>query len=547
MPDELPNRLRSAGTANGRSTTVQSSTGQTVESLLKCAARNAPVAALYEDALRAGDALLAQGGALAVTTGEHTGRSPKDRFIVDQPMTHRAVDWNEINQPISRHDADRLHDATVEYLLERRCYAQDLAAGADSRFRLPIRVITPSAWHALFAETLFIRPDAATRAAAEPAFTVLHAPDFQPDPMRFGLNSSTFIVVDFERATVMIGGTQYAGEIKKSIFSVLNFLLPERSVLPMHCSCNAGNDGDVALFFGLSGTGKTTLSTDPDRILIGDDEHGWSDGGVFNFEGGCYAKVIGLREESEPEIFAAAHMFGTVLENVVVDPVTREIDVDDERYTQNTRAAYPLSSIPNASPSGMAGQPANVILLTADAFGVLPPVARLTTDQALYYFLSGYTSKVAGTEIGIDEPEATFSAGFGAPFLPRRPAEYASLLAARLESSGAQAWLVNTGWTGGPFGVGQRMPIDATRAIVTAILNGSLREAEWIEDQVIGLAIPKSCPGVAETLLDPRRTWSDPTAYDTTARKLAKSFDRNFDQFRNHVSSAVASSGPRLD
>jgi phosphoenolpyruvate carboxykinase (ATP) len=526
---------------------MQTPTGPTVESLLESAVRNAPIAALYEDVLRAGDGMLTQGGALAVSTGEHTGRSPKDRFIVDQPTTHGAVDWNEINQPISQFDADRLHDATLEYLLERRCYTQDLAAGADSRYQLPIRVVTPSAWHALFAETLFIRPDAATRAAAEPAFTVVHAPDFQPDPVRFGLKRSTFIVVDFERATVLIGGTQYAGEIKKSIFSVLNFLLPERDVLPMHCSCNAGKDGDVALFFGLSGTGKTTLSTDPDRILIGDDEHGWSDDGVFNFEGGCYAKVIGLREESEPEIFAATRMFGTVLENVVVDPVTREIDVDDARYTQNTRAAYPLSSIPNASPTGMAGQPANVILLTADAFGVLPPVARLTTNQALYYFLSGYTSKVAGTEIGIDEPEATFSAGFGAPFLPRRPAEYAKLLASRLESSGAQAWLVNTGWTGGPFGVGQRMPIDATRAIVSAILNGSLREAEWIEDQGIGLVIPTRCPGVAESLLDPRRTWSDPAAYDKSAHKLVNAFDENFNRFRDQVTSAVASAGPRID
>jgi phosphoenolpyruvate carboxykinase (ATP) len=396
----------------------------------------------------------------------------------------------------------------------------------------------------LFAETLFIRPDAASRETAEPAFTVLHAPDFQPDPLRFGLHNSTYIVVDFERATVLIGGTQYAGEIKKSIFSVLNFLLPERGVLPMHCSCNAGNAGDVALFFGLSGTGKTTLSTDPDRILIGDDEHGWSDDGTFNFEGGCYAKVIGLRKESEPEIYAATQMFGTVLENVALDPLTREIDVDDDRFTQNTRAAYPLSSIPNASPTGMAGHPDNVIMLTADAFGVLPPVARLTTDQALYYFLSGYTSKVAGTEIGIDEPEATFSAGFGAPFLPRRPADYAGLLASRLESSGAQAWLVNTGWTGGPYGVGKRMPIEATRAIVSAILNGSLHEESWSEQPTIGLAIPAGCPGVSSELLEPRASWSDPMAYDRTARDLADMFAMNFEQFRDQVSPSVASAGP---
>lgn len=518
-----------------------------MDSIMNNAIRNAPVAALYEDALRSGDGMLAQGGALVVSTGIHTGRSPKDRFVVDQAMTHAAVDWNEINQPISQLDADRLHDATLEYLSDRRCYVQDLAAGADPRYQLPIRIVTPSAWHALFAEIMFIRPDARSRAAAEPAFTIVHAPDFEPDPVRFGLHSSTFIVVDFERGTVLIGGTQYAGEIKKSIFSVLNFLLPARGVLPMHCSCNAGKDGDAALFFGLSGTGKTTLSTDPDRILIGDDEHGWSSDDVFNFEGGCYAKVIGLREASEPEIFATTQMFGTVLENVALDPVTRVIDVDDDRKTQNTRAAYPLSSIPNASPTGMAGEPSNVIMLTADAFGVLPPVARLTTDQALYYFLSGYTSKVAGTEIGIDEPEATFSAGFGAPFLPRRPAEYAELLASRLESSGAQAWLVNTGWTGGPYGVGRRMPIDATRAIITAILNGSLQDVEWREDRTIGLAIPTSCPGVAAALLDPRASWSDPVAYDRMARKLAGMFAKNFEQFRDQVTSSVAASGPRMD
>jgi phosphoenolpyruvate carboxykinase (ATP) len=510
------------------------------------AIRNAPVAALYEDALRAGDGMLAQGGSLVVSTGAHTGRSPKDRFIVDQLATRSVVDWNEINQPISQLDADRLHDATLESLGEHRCYVQDLAAGADPGFQLPIRIVTPSPWHSLFAEIMFIRPDARARAAAEPAFTILHAPDFQPDPERFGLRSSTFIVVDFERGTILIGGTQYAGEIKKSIFSVMNFVLPERGVLPMHCSCNAGSEGDVALFFGLSGTGKTTLSTDPDRILIGDDEHGWSNDGVFNVEGGCYAKVIGLREDSEPEIYATTQKYGTVLENVMLDPVTRLIDVDDDGLTENTRAAYPLSSIPNASPTGMAGAPANVIMLTADAFGVLPPVAHLTTDQALYYFLSGYTSKVAGTEIGIDEPEATFSAGFGAPFLPRRPAEYANLLADRLESSGAQTWLVNTGWTGGRYGTGKRMPIDATRAIVTAILNGSLQDVDWTDDRAFGLMIPTSCPGVATALLDPRRTWPDPAAYDNTARKLARMFTENFEQFRDQVSAAVASAGPRI-
>ena len=421
---------------------------------------------------------------------------------------------------------------------------QNLDAGADQNYQLPIRLVTPSAWHALFAETMFIRPNAKTRASQQPAFTILHAPEFEPNPADFGLRTSTCIVVDISAGTILIAGTRYAGEIKKSIFSTLNFLLPARGVLPMHCSCNAGADGDVALFFGLSGTGKTTLSADPNRSLIGDDEHGWSENGVFNFEGGCYAKVIALREAQEPEIYATTRMFGTILENVVLDPDTRIIDFDDARYTQNTRAAYPLSSIPNASVTGRAGHPSNVIMLTADAFGVLPPVARLSTDQALYYFLSGYTSKIAGTEIGIDEPVATFSAGFGAPFLPRRPTEYAALLASRLEQTNAQAWLVNTGWTGGPYGIGKRMPIDATRAIITAILDGSLREAEWAEEAATSLSIPTHCPGVPDNLLAPHEAWDDPAAYDAQAAKLAGMFAENFAQFVPHVSAAVAAAGP---
>ncbi|MCA9858695.1 MAG: phosphoenolpyruvate carboxykinase (ATP) [Thermomicrobiales bacterium] len=515
-----------------------------IDTILRTAVHDAPVPVLYEHALRSGAGQLALGGSLAVSTGSHTGRSPLDRFIVDQAATHDTVDWNDINRPLAQDAADRLSDAVAAYLLERSCYVQNLGAGADRTYRLPIRVVTPSPWHALFAETMFIRPDAATRAAQTPAFTVLHAPEFEPDPASYGLRSSTFIVVDFERKTILIGGTEYAGEIKKSIFSVMNFLLPERNVLPMHCSCNAGKDDDVALFFGLSGTGKTTLSADPNRILIGDDEHGWTADGVFNFEGGCYAKVIDLRQESEPEIYATTRMFGTVLENVVVDPETRIIDFDDDRFTQNTRAAYPLSSIPNASESGVAGHPTNVIMLTADAFGVLPPVARLTTDQALYYFLSGYTSKVAGTEIGVTDPEATFSAGFGAPFLPRRPTDYAELLASYLETYGAQAWLVNTGWTGGPYGTGHRMPIDATRAVITAILNGTLSEASFVADPVIGLSIPRHCPGVPDELLAPRDSWNDPAAYDAMAARLIAMFAENFQQFVPHVSAGVAASGP---
>lgn len=515
-----------------------------LEVILRDALHNAPVPRLYELALRSEAAELAQGGSLVVSTGAHTGRSPNDRFIVDQAATHDAVDWNEINHPITQDNADRLRTSVLEYLSARPCFVQDLDAGADATYQLPIRIVTPSAWHALFAETMFIRPTAADRAHQEPSFTVLHAPDFEPNPEAYGLRTSTFVVVDIEAGLILIGGTQYAGEIKKSIFSVLNFLLPDRGVLPMHCSCNAGANGDTALFFGLSGTGKTTLSADPDRVLVGDDEHGWSTTGVFNFEGGCYAKVIALREEHEPEIYATTHMFGTILENVVLDPVTRIIDFDDARYTANTRAAYPLSSIPNASRTSVVRPPSNVILLTADAFGVLPPVAKLSTDQALYYFLSGYTSKIAGTEIGIDEPVAVFSAGFGAPFLPRRPVEYANLLASRLDATGAQAWLVNTGWTGGPYGVGSRMPIEATRAIITSSLNGTLREVEWTIDPALGLSIPVSCPGVPDALLSPRAAWPDAAEYDEMAAKLARMFTENFAHFASQMPPAVAGAGP---
>ena len=508
--------------------------------------RNPPVAFLYEQALLDGSGHLAQGGSLVVSTGAHTGRSPNDRFIVRQPLTESIIDWNEINRPIAESSFDALEHAVTDYLKDRSCYVQDLAVGADPRYQLPIRILTPSAWHALFAETMFIQPSLEKRRSQEPEFTILHAPDFQPVPEQFGLRSGTFIVVNFGQRTILIGGTQYAGEIKKSIFSIMNFLLPDDGVLPMHCSCNEGPGGASALFFGLSGTGKTTLSADPDRILVGDDEHGWSHRGIFNFEGGCYAKTINLNPDSEPEIYATTHMFGTILENVVMDPSTRSIDFSDRSITENTRAAFPLASIPNASRTGMSGHPANVIMLTADAFGVLPPVARLSTDQAQYYFLSGYTSKVAGTELGVSEPQATFSAGFGAPFLLRRPTEYADLLKERLDAHGSRAWLVNTGWTGGPYGVGRRMPIEATRAIVSAILNGALANASFVDGPGIGLSIPTTCPGVSGVLLDPRSTWADTAAFDRSARKLASMFADNFSQFEDGVSLAVASAGPRV-
>src|SRR5215218_2592783 len=471
-----------------------------LEPMLHHARRNAPVPRLYELALQSGTAEMAQGGSLVVSTGAHTGRSPQDRFIVQQPATRNTIDWNAANQPISQQNADRLREAVLDYLSERHCFVQDLDAGADPDHRMPIRIVTPSAWHALFAEALFLRPSHST-SEREAAFTVLHAPDFEPEPNDFGLRTSTFIVVDIEAGIILIGGTQYAGEIKKSVFSVMNFLLPDRGVMPMHCSCNAGADGDVALFFGLSGTGKTTLSADPDRMLIGDDEHGWSEHGVFNFEGGCYAKVIRLSKEAEPEIFGATQQFATVLENVVLDRVSRAVEFDNGSLTENTRAAYPLSYIPNASESGTAEHPKTIIMLTADAFGVMPPIARLTTAQAVYHFLSGYTAKVAGTEKGVREPEATFSSCFGAPFMPRHPSEYGALLRRLISQHRVKCWLVNTGWTGGGYGAGRRMPIKVTRALLAAALEGKLDQEPMRKDEWFGFEVPSEAAGVDRALL----------------------------------------------
>ena len=486
--------------------------------------RNLTAPLLYEHAIRRGEGLLAASGPFVVETGEHTGRSPLDKFIVREPSTADEIWWGKVNQPVSIEEFAALERRVVEHLGGRERFIQDLYAGADPTYRLRVRVVTENAWQALFAQNLFIVPTAAERAAdadREPDFTVLHAPSLSADPDAHGTRTETVIALGFERQLVQIAGTRYAGEIKKSIFTALQFLLPQRGVATLHCSANIGPANDVALFFGLSGTGKTTLSTDPSRTLIGDDEHGWSDDGIFNFEGGSYAKVIDLAATAEPDIYRASHQFGTVLENVVIDPESREIDLTDNSLTDNTRAAFPISFIDNATTRGMGPHPRHLILLSADAFGVLPPVSRLSPDQALYYFLSGYTSKLAGTERGVDEPEATFSAGFGAPFLPLPPARYAELLGERIARHQPALWLVNTGWSGGAYGSGERMPIALTRAIIAAIVDGSLARERTQTHPILGLEMPVACPAVPAEMLQPRATWSHGDAYDAAARRLA--------------------------
>ncbi len=508
--------------------------------------RNLSVPQLYEHALRRGEGTLTAAGALAVTTGEHTGRSPKDKFVVDEPAAE-GVWWGEVNQPLSPDVYETIRSRVVSYLGERELFVQDLAAGADPEYRIRVRLVTEGAWHALFARNLFIVPEAAELAAAatnEPDFTVLHAPCLRLDPARDGSRSETVIVTSFARREIIIAGTEYAGEIKKSIFGVMQYLLPRREIATMHCSANAGSDGDVALFFGLSGTGKTTLSTDPTRTLLGDDEHGWSERGIFNFEGGSYAKTIDLSAEAEPDIYGACHRFGTVLENVMLDPATREIRFDDDSLTENTRAAFPLGFIEHAAANGVGAHPRHVILLTADAFGVLPPVARLSPEQTLYHYLSGYTSKLAGTERGVDEPEATFSACFGSPFLALPPVRYADLLGERLRQHAPACWLINTGWTGGPYGTGNRIAIAHTRAIVHAILAGDLDTVPTETDPIFGLAIPRECPGVPSAVLRPRDTWLDSAAYDRTAKELARAFADNFSQYTDMVPARVSTAGP---
>jgi len=501
--------------------------------------------ALAEEAVRRGEGHIADGGPLVVITSPHTGRSPNDKFVVKEPGSEAKVWWGTVNQPFDAGRFDVLLGDVQRHLETQDLFIRDLHAGADPAYRLPVRFITPNAWSALFVNNMFVRPHTAELAAFEPAWTVLHAPEFQADPATHGTKSGTFIIISVAKQLILIGGTRYAGEMKKSIFTIMNYLLPDRGVLPMHCSANVGPDGDTAIFFGLSGTGKTTLSADPARGLIGDDEHGWSDQGVFNFEGGCYAKVIRLSPKGEPEIYATTRRFGTVLENVVMDPDSRVLDLDSQQITENTRACYPIDFIPNHVPAGKAGHPSNVVFLTADAFGVLPPISRLTPDQAMYHFLSGYTAKVAGTERGVTEPKETFSTCFGAPFLPRPPALYAEMLGKKIAAHKVNVWLVNTGWTGGPYGVGQRMNLAWTRAMLRAALAGKLDKVPTTPDPVFGVAVPHSVPDVPSEVLTPRATWSDKAAFDTQARKLAGLFRKNFEKYAATVPQSVRDAGPK--
>jgi phosphoenolpyruvate carboxykinase (ATP) len=508
---------------------------------------NLTTPALYEEIVRRRGGVIADDGPVVVRTGKYTGRSPKDKFLVREPGSEANIWWGDVNQPLEQEQFAALKRRMLSYLSGRDLYVQDCYAGADPRYRLNVRIITELAWHALFMRNLLIRPAFDEDLSGfMPDFTIICAPHFHSIPEEDGTRSETFIILNFATKEVLIGGTEYAGEMKKSIFTILNYLLPLQNVLSMHCSANYGPRGDVAIFFGLSGTGKTTLSSDPARMLIGDDEHGWSDHGVFNIEGGCYAKVIHLSPTAEPEIYAASHRFGTILENVAIDSRTRSLDLDDASLTENTRAAYPITHIANADVSGVGGHPKNLIMLTADAFGVMPPIARLTPAQAQYYFLSGYTAKVAGTERGVTTPQATFSTCFGAPFIVHPPTLYAQLLGERIAQHGADAWLINTGWTGGPAGGGgNRMSIAYTRAMVAAALDGSLAGMETVPDPVFGVGVPVSCPGVPPDVLQPRTTWSDPAAYDAKARDLAERFHANFAQFADSVSPDVAAAGPR--
>jgi phosphoenolpyruvate carboxykinase (ATP) len=499
---------------------------------------------LYEQSIRRQEGFVSHLGPLVVRTGDHTGRSPRDRFIVHEPTTSDEIWWGDINRPFSREQFDELLQKVLAYFQGKNAFVQNAFAGADKNYRIAVRVITETAWASLFARNMFVRATNEELEGFEPDYTVIHAPNFHAMPQYDGTNTAAFILLNFDERLVLIGGTAYAGEIKKSIFSVLNYLLPKQGVLSMHCSANEGDDGEVALFFGLSGTGKTTLSSDSTRTLIGDDEHGWSRDGVFNFEGGCYAKVIKLSPTGEPEIYQTTRRFGTILENVAMDMNNRRLNLDDATFTQNTRASYPISHIPNATRSGMGGHPKNVVFLTADAFGIMPPVSKLSPAQAMYHFLSGYTAKVAGTERGVDEPQATFSACFGAPFLPLHPKTYADLLGERIREHDADVWLVNTGWVGGPHGIGHRIELKYTRAMVRAILEGTLAEVETREDPTFGLHVPLHCPGVPDEVLNPRETWDDKEAYDVQAAKLRERFAQNFRQYADAVSDEIKNAGP---
>lgn len=506
---------------------------------------NLLTARLVEAAIERGEGRLAADGPLVVETGPHTGRSAKDKFTVRDAETDRTLWWGNSNKPMApEHFAALKADFLAALGEKETLFVQDLYGGSQPEHRVSVRVINELAWHSLFIRTMLVRLEAGELPGFAPDYTIIDLPSFRADPARHGCRSETVIAVSFTEKLILIGGTRYAGEMKKSVFGVLNYLLPPKGVMPMHCSANIGPSGDTAVFFGLSGTGKTTLSADPARTLIGDDEHGWSDTAVFNFEGGCYAKMIRLSAEAEPEIYATTKMFGTVLENVVIDAETRALDLHDHSLAENSRGAYPIDFIPNASADNMGPVPKNVVMLTADAFGVLPPIAKLTPDQAMYHFLSGYTAKVAGTEIGVTEPEATFSTCFGAPFMPRHPSVYGNLLKERIAKGGVDCWLVNTGWTGGKYGVGKRMPIKATRALLNAALDGSLNQAEFRTDPNFGFKVPVAVPGVDPAILDPRGTWANPAEYDAMAARLVDLFVENFAQFADHVDDGVRQAAP---
>ena len=505
---------------------------------------NFGTSALVEEAVKRGEGVLAKEGPLVVQTGRHTGRSAKDKFLVRDAETESTIWWDNNKSMSPEHFQLLKQDFFAAVAEQGELFVADLFGGSQPEHRVNVRVINELAWHNLFIRTMLVRPEAEDLAGFEPDYTIIDLPSFRADPERHGTRSETVIAVSLTDKLILIGGTQYGGEMKKSVFGLLNYLLPAKGVMPMHCSANIGPNGDTAVFFGLSGTGKTTLSADPSRTLIGDDEHGWSDTAVFNFEGGCYAKMIRLSAEAEPEIYATTRRFGTVLENVVVDSHSRELDLDDNSLAENSRGAYPIDFIPNCSEQNMGPPPRNIVMLTADAFGVLPPIAKLTPDQAMYHFLSGYTAKVAGTEIGVIEPEATFSTCFGAPFMPRHPSVYGNLLKERIARGHVDCWLVNTGWTGGKYGVGQRMPIKATRALLNAALDGSLNHAEFRTDENFGFQVPVSVPGVDGSILNPRETWADKSAYDEAAAKLVKLFIDNFAKFEAHVDQGVRQAAP---
>jgi phosphoenolpyruvate carboxykinase (ATP) len=508
----------------------------------KKVAYNLGVEALVEEAIKNGEGELSDTGALSVRTGKHTGRSPKDKFIVDTPTTHDVISWTN-NAPCTEETFNSLYAKMKEFSQEHQLYVTDAYVGADEETTLQLKVITEYAWHQLFGKQLFIRP--ATIPTTPEGFTVIYMPSVKADPEKDHTHSETFIILNFDKKIVLIGGGEYAGEMKKSIFSVMNYLLPHKGILSMHCSANIGKDGNTAVFFGLSGTGKTTLSADPNRSLIGDDEHGWNDNGIFNIEGGCYAKVIDITDESEPEIYNAVK-FGAVLENVVLDPITRKPDYFDARYTKNTRTAYPVDYIPNAAYPSKGKHPKAIIFLTADAYGVLPPISKLTKEEAMYHFLSGYTSKVAGTERGVTEPQPTFSIGFGEPFLPLPPLQYARLLGKKIDQYGTKVYLLNTGWTGGQCGQGgHRMKLSYTRAMVTAILDGALDNVEWVQDPLFKVYIPSTCPNVPADILQPVNTWSDKEAYKLQALKLVKAFQQNVKKFEGEMSEDILNAGPQ--